>query len=130
MIYYVFHYIEHKYLYTLIHKKHHEIQDTCIFLGAYLDIIDNLVPSLPIFIVVYIMKFSTICKYIYFSYNLIQILGSHFIYSYGNKKIFCFHNYHHYNPRCNYSFGIFGTFAIMDRLCGTYIDVTKINLAV
>ena len=125
-IFWLTHFIQHKYFYNL-HKEHHKIRNTCILFGNELGFIDLLLTSIPIILSTYFMNFSTIVKYVFSLYFLINTILVHKIYSYGDKKIFCYHNYHHYNQKYNLSIGIFGTFGIFDHLFGTYKDVNEIN---
>ena len=120
---YITHWFQHKYYYKY-HKVHHNVHETCMIFSFYNSIIDHLIVSILSYILPNIMGFSKMSLYIYISFMLAEGMLAHRIYDKDANK-FTFHNYHHYNSSKNFSSGMFGTFAIMDRLAGTYksIDV-------
>jgi len=119
------HYIEHKYFYKY-HKVHHQIRETCITLTLYNNIIDQLIISVPYYFLPNILGFSKMSYYVFISFTLLQSMIYHKIYDDKNKD-FTYHNYHHYNQSKNYSSGFIGTFSIVDRILGTYVDTKKIK---
>ncbi len=122
VISFVSHYLQHKYYYRF-HKEHHKAIDTCMFFGHNLDFIDYLTLVFQFLITDYLVNLSVIGLYVFFAFTLFFAIYNHRLYKYNNKYNFIFHNYHHYSQKHNFSLGYPCTFAIMDRLFGTYKSV-------
>jgi len=123
--YYIFHYLCHydKTLYQLIHKRHHEFNNTIGFMAFYASIAEIILLNIG----------GTILLHIFYKFSLyhillFQTLSLYYSIMNAHTSSKCgLHQIHHLKKKFNYGFNIF-----MDRLLGTrkdtiYTGKTKIH---